>query len=1287
MLFILDKNLKIVDTLSNDGELGVTAPFFDDEYKQFLETGAETFSFSTMANIVEAQHIVVGNYVAFVYRNETKLFHITEVEEVHEQEFIKTVYCEVTGIELINEIVRPMTINSCNVSRLLDSLISSTEWQRGVVDSSITEIKDIVISDYTTVYSCLQEYIVGLFDAEISFSCKIEAGEVVGKFINVYSKRGNDEGYRFEYSSNVSSISKTCDSSDLVTALIGVGKDNITFADVEAPDKPLNQDFVSDDDSYRRWNANGSHIMGVFKCETESKQELLSLTRKELQVRKTPKIKYELKTEVLNYDEIEIGDTVKVVDHEFNPPLQLEARINELTISFTDFSKNECVLANYKDVTEKERTYDDILKELRDYLAGLETGKLNKNAIENIKKYLEDLNMTKEEIDKIFEDLKIPDIGDDDVDAPTDGDGDNNTGSGGGTTTTPPNTGTEIVEYLHVKYVTNVRETPALSGNVVGQAQPNIKYRIYERGMYSDGYEWLKIKFNGEYRYCAVVEGNEIKKSEVASGETTVYKGGLWIGDSITDALRNYGLIKSTEIGICAFVGRAAKYFLDNFNLITKVSPNPKYISILLGVNNPNDVSNMKKLLDKLLNTYPSTNIYVQAVLPVGQKYKSPYFESSLAYNKAITNYNAQMKAYCETNKYLIYCPNSTAGLVSNGYLKEGISSDHLHLNKDASQMLYDNIVKGITTAYVGNGGNVEVWKDGKMSSNCYRFMKGMEGFGKYAYQDSAGYWTIAYGVTAIGEKDVYEKLKAQTPLDETVGAKESYDILNKNYGKKILTAVKNLGCTNQNQFDALCSLAYNGGVGSVTLSNSLTNAIKRNPNDEAYIRPIWEKFKITSGGVVLAGLKTRRKNECNMFFGKSVEMRPIYTINANGSYGAKITANNGNGWLPDDKYSGSGSSSGGGSTGGTGSGGSGGTGSGSGSTGGSGGSTGGGSTGGTTGGTTGGSTTTKPPSGTNDILTTLQGEKQNLTLKDGQTYNCKTLKSLQFLLPSSPKTSYSSKLTFTTPKNTSPMIFKQSSTVWLTGDDCLSGALLPVADTKYEIVIKYNTNSTIPRRYRGSVKAVHGSGKYTTHSTYSGANKVIENAIDFYNNRDKFKYSTTTPISPFAKGKPSENKSKWYTGGKYHIDCSTFTNHLFKGRGYKNSIYKSTSTYGIGLSINFSYGVDLGRYAATQAETCVQNGWHLPIKAKDQTQWGNLKKGDLIFWSSRSSEGSRNETVSKRYMQVGHVGVVAKVTKNSSGKYDVYVYDVSTPKGTVLYRELKKNFPEKLLFFARVRK
>ena len=145
----------------------------------------------------------------------------------------------------------------------------------------------------------------------------------------------------------------------------------------------------------------------------------------------------------------------------------------------------------------------------------------------------------------------------------------------------------------------------------------------------------------------------------------------------------------------------------------------------------------------------------------------------------------------------------------------------------------------------------------------------------------------------------MYDELVSKAPVSEEEGARISYKLKNEKYGSKIVQTCKEIGVTKQHQFDALCSLAYNSGVGSITGDNSLMNAIRNNINDEATIRPLWESFKTSSNGIQLNGLKALRREQCNMFFGKDFEIRPIGKITTSGTISGTVTENGGNGWLP----------------------------------------------------------------------------------------------------------------------------------------------------------------------------------------------------------------------------------------------------------------------------------------------------------------------------------------------------------------------------------------------------
>ena len=364
-IFILDKSKTVVDVLSNNGD-SPQSPFFDDKYVQDLATGAETFEFTTVSNERTSKYTVAGNYVAFKFKNKIKMFQIMETKEEHHDALYKSCYCEIAGLELINNVIREREIPSANVRQFFEIALADTDWRLGIVDAALVLSSNIKIERATNVYSLIQEHL-STFDMEIEYRFEMTGNRISGMYIDVYKSRGRDTGFRFEYGENVSGVSKQVDMSELCTAMVGIGKDNIDFKSVEwGADmpalKPLNQDFIVDVEAHKIWNNNGSYLMGTYTAQTESPHELLTLTWNELQRRKQPKMTYDIQVEMLQGydDEINIGDTVKVIDNDYIPALHLTARIGRLELSFTDYRQNKCILTNFKEVKSGILSLDTI---------------------------------------------------------------------------------------------------------------------------------------------------------------------------------------------------------------------------------------------------------------------------------------------------------------------------------------------------------------------------------------------------------------------------------------------------------------------------------------------------------------------------------------------------------------------------------------------------------------------------------------------------------------------------------------------------------------------------------------------------------------------------------------------------------------------------------------------------------------------------------------------------------------------------------------------------------------
>jgi lysozyme len=146
-----------------------------------------------------------------------------------------------------------------------------------------------------------------------------------------------------------------------------------------------------------------------------------------------------------------------------------------------------------------------------------------------------------------------------------------------------------------------------------------------------------------------------------------------------------------------------------------------------------------------------------------------------------------------------------------------------------------------------------------KISNLGLELIKKYEGFKAKAYLCPANVITIGYGST------YYEngtKVKLTDPLITKERATELLEALLVSYERSVDSYC--VDTINQNQFDALCSFAYNCGVGNLK-SSTLLKKVNKNPNDptikDEFLK--WNK----GGGKVLTGLTKRRIEEAQLYF------------------------------------------------------------------------------------------------------------------------------------------------------------------------------------------------------------------------------------------------------------------------------------------------------------------------------------------------------------------------------------------------------------------------------------
>jgi len=138
-----------------------------------------------------------------------------------------------------------------------------------------------------------------------------------------------------------------------------------------------------------------------------------------------------------------------------------------------------------------------------------------------------------------------------------------------------------------------------------------------------------------------------------------------------------------------------------------------------------------------------------------------------------------------------------------------------------------------------------------RASDRAITLIKQFEGLRLDSYQDAVGVWTVGYGTTRGAEPDQHiTEAEADTMLRNDLAHVEG-----------VLSVAVTAPVT-QNQFDALCSLAYNVGCGAVTRSTLLRLVNQRDPSAAALEFPKWSH----AGGRMLDGLLKRRMAEKALF-------------------------------------------------------------------------------------------------------------------------------------------------------------------------------------------------------------------------------------------------------------------------------------------------------------------------------------------------------------------------------------------------------------------------------------
>ncbi|MDQ0254934.1 phage minor structural protein [Evansella vedderi] len=351
MIHITDgQNDRILDVIT-------VKHILSNKHRKSLKDKLETFDFTTFADKDFSQHIGKNNRVIIPSEDQGyNEFVITEAKKYRDVfGVLKTeAYASASYILLKKEkTIKPQTLEDQTVSTAVSHAIGDTEWQAGTVTAAGT--RTFNIERPTDPFAFLKR-IAQEFSLELNFRVEIDGNRILGRYVDLLPRVGAWQGREVEFGRDLIGIKRTEKTDNLYTALLGLG--------------PIREDgtrlevLVEDQEALARWGRNGQHLIGTYEPQTTdlnmSLDRLTTLTENELEKRVNAVVEYEgdiadlENVPGMENKKIRFGDTIKIKDTKFNPPLYLEARIHTQERDIVDKSNKHVELGDFIEYTEEE---------------------------------------------------------------------------------------------------------------------------------------------------------------------------------------------------------------------------------------------------------------------------------------------------------------------------------------------------------------------------------------------------------------------------------------------------------------------------------------------------------------------------------------------------------------------------------------------------------------------------------------------------------------------------------------------------------------------------------------------------------------------------------------------------------------------------------------------------------------------------------------------------------------------------------------------------------------------
>ena len=371
MITVTNRQYDIVCQLSFDLADGLFA--YNDWFEQDLDTGIGTYQFMVdKIGDPEIEKINVGCYLIVKDGSKIRSFEVMRIEEDKDS---KTIYAEDAGLDLLGEQVPPYKADkSYPITHYIAEFTYDSGWEIGINEIPETTTRKLEWEGTDTATKRLRQ-LVKRFDAEIAYDFEFVHGKIFRKLIHIYKKIGEDKKVRLEVGREVSNVKRTISIENLATMLVATGADGITLSDVEYKEGNIESKkgsiYLVDIDAVKRWKRaghtpGGGGIVKHYESEAKTPEALMREAVIKLKQWNHPEVTFYVPINMLP-EEVNIGDTVIIVDHNYEPALIVEGRVASIKKSLSTNEYGEIKITNIESredtIGEKVRRLSTLVQE------------------------------------------------------------------------------------------------------------------------------------------------------------------------------------------------------------------------------------------------------------------------------------------------------------------------------------------------------------------------------------------------------------------------------------------------------------------------------------------------------------------------------------------------------------------------------------------------------------------------------------------------------------------------------------------------------------------------------------------------------------------------------------------------------------------------------------------------------------------------------------------------------------------------------------------------------------